>query len=1374
MDPQSWMIKEGKTMERWKLSRAGILNFWFYDDEELVLEDGRLILRGSNGSGKSVTMQSLIPLVLDGDKRPERLDPFGSRDRKMEYYLLGDTEQGHTDRTGYLWLEFFHSGKELYKTIGIGLRARKGASQLGFWGFLLDDGRRINKDFYLYDYTLWLENKKKKPLNKKLLEEKISAGGQVVQEQAAYRDLVNKSLFGFRESESYKDLLKLMLEIRSPKLSKEFKPSSIYDILTKALPPLMEDELTGLSDVLEDMDQITDRLEELELHINELKKLEQIYDMYNKYQLQQCSKAVLSKGEKHKEISQRVQELEKKLVEIITEKQSLSAELEENIKKQERIETELEVLNRSEAMEKQRELEVSENDSKKLKEQINRIMSRLEANQNKVVWLQQEVQHTEKLVNDLVSEKLDLLMDLESLSRMIEFKEHDIYHSQWERGIPENERWASSWMDDLKNHQSKLENAEKIAQAEKKASIDMAEEKEKWGDAYKHRGLSEEEYGKAQEQIEIGKEEMKSEIICWNQKLKQMVFDKDKLREILQTLSAITTDNRDYSSVTKIINQVYLEQNEEMIKINLRYMQQVNDIRNNCKLLDDELEEWRTAKEPEPNRTRERESVRNCRDEKQGAPLYSVCDFSKALTEEERAQLETTLEQIGILDAWILPGGKVRILYKEEGEEVWIEASPKRQGETLAKVLIATPSLESGLTEEDVMNALNSIEWKAEDDYSSIEQESIPFIGKNQFKLGILAGKNVSKQRAEYIGQETRTLTKNLTIKELENKINILKQRIEEINQDIALNNIKQSNLLQDKNYFPSDKSLQKQIDESLKLYFRLNEIIRQEQECERRYKDKESIWHDIKLKLIEETADWIRLKSSELISEAVKYSRDYLHLLVQLKSLWMRYNESTRYYNNQKDELTIVEENIVLEQEEKSNAENDLFIADSKVKQLVEIISTMGLADIYKKIKNLKEEKFNLTVQVKVLYEKKEECSRSEGSTNTKLLVSKEELHVMQSDLNMAFKCWKEEISLALIQNWKDKINNLNDNKDIYKYCKEILLEIDITYSGNKGEQLSNGIYDEYNRVRSTLQDYVLEVEILNSGRIIILSKRDRFNPLTPFRLLSEITELLEEQNSLLTVRDKQLYQEIIIGSVGKAIRDKIHRANDWVYSMDKLMKQRNTSSGLKLSLHWIPLAQKSEDELDSRTLVDLLLSDPERMEEEEIDKITLHFRKRIDLAKEEAKQEQGTLRRYINQMLDYRSWFEFRLDYRKGERSNYIELTDSRFNVLSGGEKAMAMYIPLFAAASSRYSDAAEDAPKIISLDEAFAGVDDSNMRDMFELLTDMNFDYIMTSQVLWGCYDTVPSLAIYEIHRTIDTNMITLLHYRWNGKRKILLEN
>lgn len=90
---------------KWQINRAGLIDFWYYDEEVFEFADGRILLRGSNGSGKSVTMQSFIPLLLDGNMRPERLDPFGSKARKMENYLLEKTNV-REERTGYLFIEF--------------------------------------------------------------------------------------------------------------------------------------------------------------------------------------------------------------------------------------------------------------------------------------------------------------------------------------------------------------------------------------------------------------------------------------------------------------------------------------------------------------------------------------------------------------------------------------------------------------------------------------------------------------------------------------------------------------------------------------------------------------------------------------------------------------------------------------------------------------------------------------------------------------------------------------------------------------------------------------------------------------------------------------------------------------------------------------------------------------------------------------------------------------------------------------------------------------------------------------------------------------------------------------------------------------------
>lgn len=153
------------------------------------------------------------------------------------------------------------------------------------------------------------------------------------------------------------------------------------------------------------------------------------------------------------------------------------------------------------------------------------------------------------------------------------------------------------------------------------------------------------------------------------------------------------------------------------------------------------------------------------------------------------------------------------------------------------------------------------------------------------------------------------------------------------------------------------------------------------------------------------------------------------------------------------------------------------------------------------------------------------------------------------------------------------------------------------------------------------------------------------------------------------------------------------------------------------------------------------------------------------------EEKGEGETLLQVLKMVLDYRKWFTFVLYY---ERPNepWRELTNHHFFKFSGGEKAMAMYIPLFTACYSRYQEAAPSAPYIITLDEAFAGVDENNINEMFEIVEQLGFNYIMNSQVLWGDYESVKSLSVCELVRPKNADYVTVIRYKWNGKQLVLL--
>ena len=74
--------------ERWHPLRSGLLNLYRYDEEEFPFEEGRLLLRGNNGTGKSRVLALQLPFLLDGEIAPHRVEPDGDPAKRMEWNLL--------------------------------------------------------------------------------------------------------------------------------------------------------------------------------------------------------------------------------------------------------------------------------------------------------------------------------------------------------------------------------------------------------------------------------------------------------------------------------------------------------------------------------------------------------------------------------------------------------------------------------------------------------------------------------------------------------------------------------------------------------------------------------------------------------------------------------------------------------------------------------------------------------------------------------------------------------------------------------------------------------------------------------------------------------------------------------------------------------------------------------------------------------------------------------------------------------------------------------------------------------------------------------------------------------------------------------------
>ena len=281
-------------MERWIMNRLGFVNFWVYDEEVFPLKNGKILLRGSNGSGKSITTQSFIPYILDGDRQPSRLDPFGSKDRKMSFYLLDDRGEEKDESTGYLFLEFKKPESGQYRTIGIGLHARKGGN-MNTWGFCILDGRRVGYDFSLYKTV----GGKNIPFDARRLKEELGEKNLFAEKMSVYKEIVAKYIFGIEPENisDYDNLTDILIKTRSSKLaSKEnLKPAQLYEVLNESMQTLSDDDLRPMADAMNRIEELNGHIEDAERALDETKYISAEYRKYNAYVLWNKSRRYMKK-----------------------------------------------------------------------------------------------------------------------------------------------------------------------------------------------------------------------------------------------------------------------------------------------------------------------------------------------------------------------------------------------------------------------------------------------------------------------------------------------------------------------------------------------------------------------------------------------------------------------------------------------------------------------------------------------------------------------------------------------------------------------------------------------------------------------------------------------------------------------------------------------------------------------------------------------------------------------------------------------------------------------------------------------------------------------------------------------------------------------
>jgi len=1365
--------------ENWVINKIGLVNFWYYDEEEFHFSDGRLLLRGSNGSGKSVTMQSFIPLLLDGNRSPERLDPFGSRARKMDNYLLGEDENGQDERTGYLYMEFFKKNSGRYLTIGMGFQARRG-KPLNSWGFSLTDGRRIGKDFFLYK-----EIGEKVPFSKIELRNRIADGGEFHDGQGNYMEMVNKLLFGFESIEEYDELVKLLVQLRTPKLSKDFKPTVIYDIMNNAIQPLSDEDLRPMSEAIENMDNIKTQLEALKESKAAADKLKNEYDRYNRFVLLEKAKTYLdaqkelNDSKDDLDIQQKAmeeyhaayKEAEENLLELRS-RQTLYEHKKQELEKHDSYQAKIEIDKRKEKekeLEKRHQKKKANLDGKKEREKKLR-------SQYKV--LEEDYQYLNKEINTILKEMAEYAEEFK-------FDEH-AFASKEIVQKPPKEYDFTYLKNELIRYRDRIAEGHKKLTEEKNQRLEHDRALQILDQAKKERDDASREFERVQTLFEETRDEYLEKVYRWKNNNTQLVLSEDEMHNISRIVSTYG-ERTSYDDIIVELRRKTSQLESDINRESSNIESKISRYQEELQEKEGELEEWKKKKDPEP--PREEKVVRNRkRMVEEGIPfipLYRAVDFSDQLSREARGTLEEALMDMGLLDALIVPEDyREAVLKMDKGmADKYIFSNPQYMTHELSLLLKAEKIEDSQISPAIIDQALKSIVLNKDDSLTFLNE-------KGEFSIGILHGKSSGSFEAKYIGVQAREEYRKQVIEGLEAEIKQINSQIDEESKKIKELNGQLALIQEEFARFPEKDDLETGLN--MVQNARLN-IENKEKEMKRKEEDAEKIYK--KLKEISEKVQEITAKiylplNLNVYQEALEAAEDYKDLLSELSTKHTLIIDKMYQISNAKERIEDVLQDI-------DNLFYDLTRLERELKENNEIIASyreiLEKTD-YQEIEREIDECINALKEIPEQLERESKRSAVSQENHQRIasnLASIEKRIVKAKNIyGISELAFEKEYNLNYVYSVEEEqeLDSTTIAREVYK---NIILDDD---KKSKSDYITI-LMDKYHESRQYLTEYNLmaeylfaeddwreeiqqvedqnNIDLLKSFKRLEFPARIKGKDVNFYTLVDFIDESIIENEQLLKESDRQLFEDILANTISKKIRARIYHAEQWVKKMNNLMESMDTSSGLSFSLRWKSRVAETEEQMDTHELVEILKSEASLLKEEDFKKLSAHFRSKISEVRKimEDTASIQTFHAIMKDILDYRKWFEFRLNYQKtNERKK--ELTNNAFNRFSGGEKAMAMYVPLFSAVYARYENGRKDCPRIISLDEAFAGVDSNNIRDMFRLLEELGLNFVINSQVLWGDYDTVPSLSICELVRPNNADVVSVIRYQWDGNMRTLV--
>lgn len=752
-----------------------------------------------------------------------------------------------------------------------------------------------------------------------------------------------------------------------------------------------------------------------------------------------------------------------------------------------------------------------------------------------------------------------------------------------------------------------------------------------------------------------------------------------------------------------------------------------------------------------------------------GAPLWRLVDFRPHVTEAERAGLEAALEASGLLDAWVRPDGSA---VAADGHDVLLDPADSFGGAGLDRALCpAVDHADAGAAavgERTVERLLAAIGLAGKDSGGpeaapwGVEGNDTWVSTDGGFRVGALTG-SWAKDTAQYVGEGAREQARRARISQLRTELGALEAEREQLAEELRAVAVRRRVLDAELAAVPGDDDLRH-------AHARVTAAADAAHRARTRHGERaaelaraDGAAHRAAAELTETAAD-MNLPADRAGLGAVRQAlADHTALLAALWPALRERAEAEHAVTGEQVETGRAEDRVSELAERTTEAVRLAAAADER---LTTLRSTVGAA-----VAELQRRLEETAADVRACESEQRRAHEDIGDADRRASHAEGRIERLGEDVTEATAA--RERAVAALQRFAstgllvvalphavvpDSDGGTWAATPAVNLARAIESQLSSTDDSDAAwERVQKRLSEEFGRLQDALSrhGHTATARPSEDGmRVdIVYQGRERAVPELAEALATEVAELTR----ILSAHEREILQTHLITEVAGTLQELIGAAERQVRAMNKELEERPTSTGMKLRLVWRASRRAPQGLARAR---ERLRQSADAWSPQDRAAVGAFLQEQI--ARRQADDSTGSWLEDLTAALDYRAWHEFGVE--RHQHGKWVPATGPA----SGGERVLAASVPLFAAASSHYASAGGAyAPRLVTLDEAFAGVDDDSRAKCLGLLRAFDLDVVMTSEREWACYPQVPGIAIAQLSRVDDIAAVLVTRWEWDGR-------